>query len=119
MKNTNLTSRPGNGLARSEIPLADLIHVSEKEEPPSSGFQACSNGQTISPSLPSTSLNFQFPFKPKKVYSFPISPSSKIFYTNFWPGTSAEQWNDWQWQLKNRIRSLKDLERIFELSEDE
>ncbi|MDA0855098.1 MAG: KamA family radical SAM protein [Proteobacteria bacterium] len=119
MTNTSLTSRPGNGLARSEIPLADLIHVSEKEEPPSSGFQACSNGQTISPSLPSTSLNFQFPFKPKKVYSFPISPSSKNFYTNFWPGTSAEQWNDWQWQLKNRIRSLKDLERIFELSEDE
>ena len=50
MTNTSLTSRPGNGLARSEIPLADLIHVSEKEEPPSSGFQACSNGQTISPS---------------------------------------------------------------------
>ena len=83
MTNSSLTSRPGNGLARSEIPLADLIHVSEKEEPPSSGFQACSNGQTISPSLPSTSLNFQFPFKPKKVYSFPISPSSKFSIRTF------------------------------------
>jgi len=73
MTNTSLTSRPGNGLARSEIPLADLIHVSEKEEPPSSGFKACSNGQTISPSLPSTSLNFPFPFKPNKFTAF-LSP---------------------------------------------
>jgi hypothetical protein len=43
MTNTSLTSRHGNGLARSEIPLADLIHVSEKKEPLSSGFQACSS----------------------------------------------------------------------------
>jgi hypothetical protein len=78
MTNTSLTSRPGNGLARSEIPLADLIHVSEKEEPPSSGFQACSNGQTISPSLPSTSLNFQFPFKPKKFTAFQSPHLPKI-----------------------------------------
>lgn len=28
-------------------------------------------------------------------------------------------WNDWQWQLRNRIRDLKSLERVLRLSEDE
>jgi lysine 2,3-aminomutase len=30
-----------------------------------------------------------------------------------------EDWDDWGWQLRNRIRSLEDLERVFDLSEDE
>jgi lysine 2,3-aminomutase len=29
------------------------------------------------------------------------------------------EWNDWKWQLRNRIRSLSDLERIINLSDDE
>lgn len=35
------------------------------------------------------------------------------------PGVTAQQWNDWKWQLRNRIKDLPILERAFELSEDE
>ena len=28
-------------------------------------------------------------------------------------------WNDWRWQLRNRIRDLAGLERILHLTDDE
>lgn len=36
-----------------------------------------------------------------------------------WSHVPAEQWNDWTWQLKNRVTSLADLERLMELTPDE
>ena len=50
---------------------------------------------------------------------FPINPETRAFYRRFFPGTSSAEWNDWRWQLRARIRSLDELERIFALSEDE
>ena len=35
------------------------------------------------------------------------------------PDATARDWNDWRWQLKNRIRDLDGLERLFQLSADE
>jgi len=35
------------------------------------------------------------------------------------PGATMAEWNDWRWQLRNRVRSLDGLERILVLSEDE
>jgi lysine 2,3-aminomutase len=35
------------------------------------------------------------------------------------PDTTDEQWNDWKWQLQNRIRDLNGLERAFQLTEEE
>src|SRR5437763_14406839 len=37
----------------------------------------------------------------------------------YWPETSQEHWNDWKWQLKNRVTSLAQLEKHLELSEEE
>src|SRR5207245_10425369 len=34
-------------------------------------------------------------------------------------GTAPELWNDWKWQLKNRVTSLAQLERHVDLSEEE
>ncbi|MEM3676773.1 MAG: KamA family radical SAM protein [Candidatus Bathyarchaeia archaeon] len=31
----------------------------------------------------------------------------------------AEDWGDWHWQLRNRLRNLEDLERYFHLTRDE
>ena len=36
-----------------------------------------------------------------------------------WSEVPAAQWNDWKWQLKNRITSLQQLEQHLELSPDE
>lgn len=35
------------------------------------------------------------------------------------PEASLREWNDWRWQLRNRARSLADLERLLHLSDDE
>ncbi len=37
----------------------------------------------------------------------------------YFPEVPAEQWNDWKWQLKNRVTSLPQLERHLQLSAEE
>src|SRR6266496_3017728 len=37
----------------------------------------------------------------------------------YWPETSQEFWNDWKWQLKNRVTFLAQLEKHLELSDEE
>jgi lysine 2,3-aminomutase len=36
-----------------------------------------------------------------------------------WPEATDEQWNDWKWQLRNRVTTLEALERHLKLSADE
>src|SRR5215469_3272096 len=50
---------------------------------------------------------------------FPVSPETRSFYRRFYPGTSTIEWNDWRWQMRTRIRTLAELERIFRLSRNE
>jgi lysine 2,3-aminomutase len=37
----------------------------------------------------------------------------------YWPGVAPEQWNDWKWQLRNRVTSLAALERHMQLTPEE
>src|ERR1700681_3327289 len=37
----------------------------------------------------------------------------------YWPDAAPELWNDWKWQLKNRVTSLAQLEQHLELSDEE
>ncbi len=55
----------------------------------------------------------------KTALRFPVSAETRAFYKRFYPGTTTAEWNDWRWQMRARIRSLDELERIFMLSEDE
>ena len=55
----------------------------------------------------------------KKALSFPVAPSTRAFYRRFYPETSTAEWNDWRWQMRTRIRTLAELERVFALSDDE
>jgi lysine 2,3-aminomutase len=50
---------------------------------------------------------------------FVISSRTAQFRERFFPGASHSQWNDWRWQLRNRIKNLSDLSRILVLSDDE
>ncbi len=47
-----------------------------------------------------------------------ISPSG-TFRKKHFPAVSAQQWNDWRWQLKNRITSIAGLEQFVTLTENE
>jgi len=35
------------------------------------------------------------------------------------PGVSDQQWNDWKWQVKNRIESLEELKKYIQLTPEE
>lgn len=37
----------------------------------------------------------------------------------YWPNVSSENWNDWRWQLKNRVTTLAQLEQHLNLVEEE
>jgi lysine 2,3-aminomutase len=57
--------------------------------------------------------------KGKPVLRFPVGAETQAFYRRFYPGTSSADWNDWHWQFRTRIRTLEELARIFQLSDDE
>ncbi len=48
-----------------------------------------------------------------------ISPHTREFIKRFYPGLQDEQWNDWRWQIRNRIQSLKQFAQYAQVSEDE
>ncbi|MFW8595258.1 KamA family radical SAM protein [Cribrihabitans neustonicus] len=50
---------------------------------------------------------------------FPAGERAKAFRKLFFPHASTEDWNDWRWQMRNRIRSQEALSRIFVLSDEE
>ncbi len=35
-----------------------------------------------------------------------------------WQGVSIQEWKDWKWQMRNRIRSIEDLKKFIYLSPD-
>ena len=85
-------------------------------EPPDTGALA----STVSPvDLPQLLSRPQAPRTGARVIRFPVSADAHAFRARFFPGASAAEWNDWRWQMRARIRSLADVERVFNLSADE
>ncbi len=51
-----------------------------------------------------------------------VPPTGKRFLPtarNEWHNVSDQDWNDWRWQLKNRIQSLEQLESLMPLTPEE
>lgn len=48
-----------------------------------------------------------------------VSSVARAFRKKFYPEASETDWNDWRWQLRNRIRDIRNLERMVELTENE
>ncbi len=36
-----------------------------------------------------------------------------------WKTVTEEQWNDWKWQVKNRITTIEDLKQVINLTPEE
>jgi lysine 2,3-aminomutase len=47
------------------------------------------------------------------------SPRAAAFRRAFFPSATDKEWTDWQWQIRNRIRHLDQLERMLALSDPE
>ncbi|MBN2058833.1 MAG: KamA family radical SAM protein [Deltaproteobacteria bacterium] len=58
-----------------------------------------------------------FPFSGKRAPR--TSVKTKIFRRRYFPLISDKQWNDWHWQINNRIRSISQLEQFVVLSHEE
>src|ERR1700726_4989885 len=41
------------------------------------------------------------------------------FAPGFWPDVDPRLWNDWKWELKNRITNLQQLEQKITLAQEE
>ena len=50
---------------------------------------------------------------------FRCSARSSAFRKKFFPYATPEEWNNWRWQLQNRIRDIHTLGAVLHLSEDE
>lgn len=47
------------------------------------------------------------------------NPRTRAFRRRFFPDATNAEWNDWRWQLKNRVRDAETLARFLHLSEGE
>ncbi len=119
--------------------MTETTTSADAAEPPSKVSLLAKTGlpeATLQPgSLPAKSSGFcgssisflnasATPYQPVKlevrqVPRFPASARSKQFLKKFYPDTTLQEWSDWKWQVRNRIRKLDMLERFLTLNEDE
>lgn len=77
--------------------------------------------QTLFSTLPVESVT-QFAASPEDVTDDGEPPSrlrSIFFRRKFYSSASKKQWDDWKWQLANRVTDLTDLSRFLNLSDSE
>lgn len=51
--------------------------------------------------------------------AFKVSRKSEEFRRQFYPSSTIEEWNNWRWQNRNRVRTLADLQRMITLAPEE
>lgn len=89
------------------------------EEPPDG------NSSTLAPPAirplrtVSTPTNLPQPITSRDRARFRVSGRSAEFLARHYPDATLDDWNDWRWQNRHRVRTLADLERMIDLSDEE
>lgn len=121
--------------------MLDIVSLGEADEPPSTGSivptqVVLRQENTISQLLPPDESHLprrpRSHVKKKSPISIPqiekpadaqpefiVSEKVRQFRDQFFPQASEAEWNDWRWQVRNRVKDLATLERIINLSLDE
>jgi lysine 2,3-aminomutase len=128
--------------------MEDDISSTENDEPPGSGWIHTRPSEVLLNVISTPKDSFRQPYQQKlnlvnhcSVHSsifafaaktdtlkrackanpaaFTVSERSACFRELFFPEASERDWNDWRWQLANRIKDLASLERIIRLSDNE
>jgi lysine 2,3-aminomutase len=115
--------------------MPDIQGFSEDPEPPSGVAESssyepaledfmteshiCGSSADFAP--PSVKIPLRSPIlkAATPINRFPMSDHSKAFLKKYYPAASVNDWNNWKWQVRNRIRSSEDLGRIINLTDDE
>lgn len=84
------------------------------EEPPSQYANYLPSSDT---QIFSSPVIFPFPFHHRA--TAPSRDTGRQFRRKYYPGVSSKQWNDWHWQVANRVRTLERLQTMLVLSRDE
>jgi len=108
--------------------MKQQTEITEEQEPPSqceffpeAGEEPPGQFVNYSPSLdistfPSPNI---LPFPIHRRQSTSGRDVSRRFRRKFFPDVTVTQWNDWRWQVANRIRTVRRLQNILILSPDE
>jgi lysine 2,3-aminomutase len=99
----------------------ETIATEDFEPPGRNGGTTRCKLKTATISLPYTIARSRRPVIQKDYYSPRILLSSRasLFRKRFSPEATLADWNDWRWQLRNRITDIDTLSRFLVLSEDE
>jgi lysine 2,3-aminomutase len=106
---------------KAEAPAETLII--EDDEPPSGRLAL----DTLYPAPPAGQPSIQLTrpvfILPAQKTTFPrhpkLRPETKAFQKQFFPGSTARDWHDWQWQVRHRIHTYERLHQILPLGPDE
>lgn len=107
--------RMPSGLAPSSTSPCSSTFAEESEEDHPPPSLANAGADHLTPACQSPLILAQTHRLPR----FPVSLQAKAFRRRFFPQASLAEWSDWRWQIRNRIRDLQGLTRIFALSEEE
>jgi lysine 2,3-aminomutase len=99
------------------VPSQNSANASEvsamvEEEPPSQAVDRSFALMIPAAKLVKTRISL------KAVPNFPVCHRRKFIQT-YYPDITNQQWNDWQWQIANRVRNLAQLEKFLVLGADE
>jgi lysine 2,3-aminomutase len=86
------------------------------EEPPGS---AASLEKVVQLPVPTPRIRSKISVFPVFKSRPAVTSRTAAFRRVFFPSATDKEWNDWQWQIRNRIRHLDQLERMLQLSDDE
>ena len=102
-----------------QMDMPSEFQVDENEEPPSgSGFEPVRHTFPMPfPGIVTNPVEFSSPNHIKRTPR--TSPPTRAFRKRFFPTVSDREWNDWHWQIANRIKRLDQAEIMLHLSSDE
>jgi lysine 2,3-aminomutase len=89
------------------------------DEPPDPGSSSFATPASLPPQTISQPSRLQKSIAKRDRARFRVSERSAEFLARFYPAGTVDDWNDWRWQNRNRVRTLADLGRMIELSGDE
>ncbi|MCK9463307.1 MAG: KamA family radical SAM protein [Proteobacteria bacterium] len=107
------------GTVRVDTVTVKKVETEAESEPPPYGGRSA----TVTAPLYAVETENSTPLvsaQPQIVRHQSFSPEAQVeFRRRFFPKAKQSDWNNWHWQMRNRIHSFESLERFITLTEDE
>ena len=102
--------REMGSMPEPQLPSHKEVDAERSDDPPSFTAPAFEPEPELPPQFPDYFLKKKLPV---------CGPRAVEFRRRHYAGVSAKDWNDWHWQMRNRIRTLDRLEWMLELTDAE